>query len=81
MLKFVLFRKVITGHITIAPFFNFDPNYKPVDRDYYVIANETEEVVVVKDNILYTPRNKEILVRLNNFLRKNEEPVKQFPLI
>jgi len=81
MLKLITYRKVITGHIDIFPLFNFDPDYKPVNEDYYVLKNVQEEVVVMVDGKLFTSRDQESLLELNKFLRRSKIPVKQFPLI
>lgn len=81
MLKLILCRKVVTGHIDIFPLFNFDPDYKPVDRDYYVLKNVQEETVVMVDGKMYTCRDQESLLELNKFLKRSKIPVKQFPLL
>ena len=81
MLKLILCRKVITGHIDIFPWFNFDPNYKPTDRDYYVLKNVQAETVVMVDGKMYTSRDQESLLELNKFLRRSKIPVKAWPLI
>lgn len=81
MLKLITYRKVITGHIDIFPLFNFDPDYKPVDKDYYVLKNVQEEEVFIRDGKLYTCRDQESLLELNKFLRRSKIPVKAWPLI
>ena len=81
MLKLIFCRKVITGHIDISPWFNFDPSYKPTNRDYYVLKNVQEETVVMVNGKMYTCRDQESLLELNKFLRRSKIPVKQFPLL